>query len=73
MIMPFLILKGMNKNRCITSIAFTDDGDIITGDSTGSIILWSLDRSTYMFRYNPSKELDNLDRVHEVKFLCSFN
>ncbi|XP_060072160.1 echinoderm microtubule-associated protein-like 2 [Ylistrum balloti] len=37
--------------REITSIAFLNNGDVITGDSTGSIIIWAVDRSTLVFRF----------------------
>ncbi|XP_021353447.1 echinoderm microtubule-associated protein-like CG42247 isoform X3 [Mizuhopecten yessoensis] len=38
-------------SREITSIAFPPNGDVVTGDTTGSVIVWAVDRATLVFRF----------------------
>ncbi|XP_033763625.1 echinoderm microtubule-associated protein-like 2 isoform X2 [Pecten maximus] len=48
---PVTCKLNTDDSREIMSIAFPPNGDVVTGDSTGSIIIWAVDRSTLVFRF----------------------
>lgn len=46
------IFENRDKPRYVTCVAFNQNGDVLTGDSNGNIIVWA--RGSLLSNYNTS-------------------
>jgi microtubule-associated protein-like 1/2 len=43
------IFEGREKPKYVTCMAFTQDGDLVSGDSNGNLIVWTRGENIFIF------------------------
>lgn len=72
------LLQTDNVPKYVTALAISPNGDVITGDSNGRIIVWSQDQSeAYVINHKSSEHLRHAHTVMNAylfyQYYCIFH